>query len=124
MAPLWLSWLSSQMIMAGSLDSSTKSVRKLPMPCRRNILIWSDRALPWMTLGYPVANMPCQNKDIFSCSGVVVVAMRKSQFSPEAFGPIIPESSGWKRRMRSSPILRSSTGFSSSSAVASYPWAA
>ena len=95
-----MSWLSSQMIMAGSLDISNSKVRKLPMAWRRNIRVWSDSALPWVTLLYPVAKIPCQKRVIFSCRGAVVVAIRYSQFSPGASGPIMPEISGWNRRTK------------------------
>ena len=112
------------MIIAGSLDNSTSSVRKLPIAWWRNILVWSDSALPWMTLLYPVAKIPCQNRVIFSCKGAVVVAIRYSQFSPGARGPIIPDSSGWNRLTRYSLMRCSSFGASNSSTVASYPLAA
>ena len=63
--------------------------------------------------------MPCQNRATFSRSGVVVVAMRYSQFSPEPSVPIMPDSSGWNRRIRSSPMRRSVVWSSSISTVAS-----
>ena len=68
-ASLWLKLLSSQKIIAGSLARPTRSSRKLPSPCSRNRSIWLSMVFSWRTLASPVANTPCQNRAIFSCSG-------------------------------------------------------
>ena len=92
-APLWFSQLSSQMIMAGSFDSSISNSRKLPIPCLENMRIWSCSTFPLASLAYPVAKMPCQNSATFSRSGASVEIMRYIQLAPAPM-PIIPMWSG------------------------------
>jgi hypothetical protein len=66
-------------IIAGSFERSTSRFSKLPMPDRRNMSTWLSRERAWLSLAYPVAKRPCQNKAVFSSSGHEVLIMRYIQ---------------------------------------------
>ena len=60
--------LSSQKIIAGSRERSSRIVRMSDSPLRRNSSIWVDEASACSFLVRPVAKTWCQNSASFSCS--------------------------------------------------------
>ena len=61
-----VSWLSSHISIAGSLESRANNSRKLPIPYSLNISTWLVTILAWISLVAAVAKIRCQNRHIFS----------------------------------------------------------